>query len=291
MQFVSRRNLIGNCALAVFAVLQNRKPASAQSSRRPAQGKGGQAAALVDHPRGQYSFLPGASAYSSGVVARDGYEIVHATFSRLPSLRAGFQAIDEHLSGLNLPKIALCGVELRSPRSLSLKDFGAFNASYVDVLKSWGLLLDGGVNPVARTNVAPVVFPPPEPAFYGFSYSVRSTAPQKTFIVAGAGEFGDLSRNPGDIVRRGDTSSPAIAEKTRYVAGIMGGNLRAMGVNWPDVTTIDLYTAHDLSEALLVEILKISGHNAVTWNYARPPILEVEIEMDLRGVRREIVLG
>jgi hypothetical protein len=132
MQFVSRRNLLGNCALAVFAVLQNKKPASAQSSRRPAQAGGGQAAALVNHPRGQYSFLPGASAY---------------------------------------------------------------------------------------------------------------------------------------------------------------GNLRAMGVNWPDVTTIDFYTAHDLSEALLAEILKLSGHNAVTWNYARPPILEVEIEMDLRGVRREIVLG
>jgi len=186
------------------------------------------------------------------VAARDGYEIVHATFSRL---QPGFKAIDEHLSGINLPKIALCGVELRSPRPLSLKDFSAFNGSYVDVLKSWGLLLDAAVNPVARTNVAPVLFPPPEPSFYGFSYTVRSATPRKTFIVAGAGEFGDLSRNLTDIIRRGDTSQAAITEKTRYVTGVMGGKLRAMGANWPDVTTINFYAAHELSEALQASAL------------------------------------
>ena len=40
-----------------------------------------------------------------------------------------------------------------------------------------------GINPVARTNVAPAVNPAPEPALYGFSYTVRSNAKRKTFVV------------------------------------------------------------------------------------------------------------
>lgn len=245
---------------------------------------------LVDHPGGQYRFLPAIPAYSSGVVARDGYEIVHATFLRPPALKDGFKAIDEHLTSLKLNKTALCAVELRLPRALSLEDFSSFNNGYIDVLKSWGIVLAGGVNPVARTNVAPVAAPPPEPSFHAFSYAIRSSLRQKTFVVAGSGEIGDLAKYPGDIVRRGDTSPAGIAEKTRYVLGAMEGRMRDMGVGWPDVTAIDLYTAHDLSPALLDEMLKRSAHNAVTWNYTRPPITGIEVEMDLRGIRRELVL-
>jgi hypothetical protein len=277
MQMVSRRG----CALAALAVLRGTKLAMAQKPQ----------AALVQHPRGEYSFLPAIPAYSSGVVARDGHEIVHATFSRLPALRAGFKAIDEHLTGLKLPKTALCAVELRLPRPLSLEDFGSFNNGYIEVLKSWGIMLDGGRNPVARTNVAPVAVPPAEPAFHGFSYTMRSNGPQKTFVVAGSGELGDLSSYPGDIVRLGDTSPAGIAAKSGYVMEVMAGRLRALGVTWPDVSAIDVYTAHDLSPALVTEMLTVAGHNAFVWNYARPPIKDIELEMDVRGVRREIVLG
>ncbi len=275
MQMVSRRNVLGT--LAAVATMRMRTVA--------------QSAALVDHPGGQYRFLPAIPAYSSGVVAREGYEIVHAAFLRPLAVKAGFKAIDEHLSSLKLKKTALCAVELRLPRPLSLEDFGAFNVGYIDVLKSWGIVLDGGVNPVARTNVAPIAAPPAEPSFHGFSYATKSPARQKTFVVAGSGEVGDLGKYPGDIVRRGDTSAAGIAEKTRYVMGVMEKRLRDMGVAWPDVTTIDVYTAHELGKALIDEVLRRSGHNQITWNYTRPPITDIEVEMDLRGVRQEIVLG
>jgi len=144
---------------------------------------------------------------------------------------------------------------------------------------------------VARTNVAPIAAPPPEPSFHGFSYVTKSAVRQKTFVVAGSGEVGDLGKYPGDIIRRGDTSPAGIAEKARYVMGVMETRLRDLGVAWPDVTTIDVYTANDLSKPLVDEMLKRSGHNAVTWNYTRPPITDIEVEMDLRGVRSEIVLG
>jgi hypothetical protein len=250
-----------------------------------------QSSALLDHPGGQFRFLPAIPAYSSGVVAREGYEIVHASFLHPQPVKAGFKAIDDHLASLKLKKTALCAVELRLPHALSLEDFSAFNLGYIDVLKSWGVVLAGGVNPVARTNVAPIAAPPPEPSFHGFSYVTKSSVRQKTFVVAGSGEIGDLGKYPGDLVRRGDTSPAGIAEKARYVLGVMETRLRDLGVSWPDVTTIDVYTANELSKPLVDELLKRSGHNAVTWNYTRPPITDIEVEMDLRGVRREIVLG
>lgn len=274
MKFVSRRSFISGGALAALAL------------RSAAQN-----ATLADHPGGQYRFLPAIPAYSSGVVAREGHEIVHATFLRPEPVKAGFEAIQEHLTSLKLKKTALCAVELRLPRPLSLEDFGAFNNGYIGILTSWGIVLGGGVNPVARTNVAPIAAPPSEPSFHGFSYAMKSSVQQKTFVVAGSGEIGDLGKYPGDLIRRGDTSPVGITEKTRYVMGVMETRLRDLGVAWPEVTTIDVYTAHELGKPLVDEMLKRSGHNAVTWNYTRPPITDIEVEIDVRGVHREIVLG
>jgi hypothetical protein len=256
-----------------------------------APGVFAQSTGLTDHPGGQFKFLPAIPAYSSGVVAREGHEIVHATFLRPVAVMAGFQAIDQHLASLKLKKTALCAVELRLPHPLSLEDFGAFNAGYIDALKSRGIVLAGGVNPVARTNVAPIAAPPAEPSFHGFSYVMKSAVRQKTFVVAGSGEIGDLGKYPGDLIRRGDTSPAGIAEKARYVMGVMEKRLSDLGVAWADVTTIDVYTAQELSKALVDEMLKRAGHNAVTWNYTRPPITDIEVEMDLRGVRREVVVS
>jgi hypothetical protein len=174
---------------------------------------------------------------------------------------------------------------------MSSEEFRTFNTTYINALRSWGILLEDGLNPVARTNVAPVLFPPREPAIFGFSYTTRSTALQRTFIVAGGGELPEGSINPGDILRRGDASSGAFAEKARYVMTRMGTRLRAMGVGWREVSAINVYTAHDLGRNLVTEILNQAGNNAVTWNYAHPPIKDLEFEMDLRGVQREILLG
>src|SRR5262249_59389402 len=100
------------------------------------------------------------------------------------------------------PLQAMCGMELRSPKPFSFSGFNQFNAGYIDVLKKWNLHLDG-MNPVARTNVAPEVNPPGEPSLYGFSYTVPSKATRKTFVVAGAGELPEGSLEPNDVVRRG----------------------------------------------------------------------------------------
>src|SRR5579863_2042770 len=121
----------------------------------------------IENPKGNYSFIKGISPYSAGVAAARGFEIEHARLQPARPLRDGFAAVDRHLKALGRPRQALCAMELRSPRPFTFQGFADFNAGYVDVLKSWQILLDG-LNPVARTNVAPEVGPPAEALLYGF---------------------------------------------------------------------------------------------------------------------------
>lgn len=117
----------------------------------------------TDTPRdvtaGGYRFLPGIAPFSSGAVAMPGFEVVHATLRAPMPWRDGFALIDRHLREQSRPRGALCAIELRSPAPFSFGGFDEFNAGYQALLKDWNLLVDGE-NPIARTNVAPVVGAP-----------------------------------------------------------------------------------------------------------------------------------
>jgi len=245
-----------------------------------------------DVPAGGYRFLPGIAPFSSGVVAAAGHQIVHATLRAPIPWREGFTLVERHLGELNRPRAALCAIELRSPAPFSFGGFDEFNAGYQDLLADWRLLVDGE-NPIARTNVAPVVSPPPAPVLYAFSYTVPGAAPRPTFVVAGAGEMRARGVGVQGIVRHGETSPDAMREKAAHVMGIMGARLRGLDVDWPDVTTIDVYTAQPIEPFLIDAVLRPAGASAVhgvRWFPSRPPIAGLEYEMDLRGVARELSL-
>jgi hypothetical protein len=247
---------------------------------------------MVDHPSGGYRFLPGIAPYSGGVVSCPGFEIVHITLQKPVPYREGFERIAEFLSRERRPKSALCGVEIRSPAPYSIQGFKDFNADYTAILQTWDLFLDG-VNPVARTNVAPVIGPPAEPVLYGFSMTRPCEAHRpSTFVVAGGGELpeGQLAREA--IIALGDTSSRGVEHKARFVMDLMENRLWGLGVDWQQVTQANVYTIHSLTP-LLPELLSRMGAAAVHgihWHYARPPIVEIEFEMDLRGTRTELHL-
>ena len=114
---------------------------------------------LIENPKGNYSFLKGIAPYSGGAVASRGFEVEHARLQPALPLHVGFAAVDKHLKAVGRPRQALCAMELRSPRPFTFQGFADFNAGYVDILKSWDIL-QNGLTPVARTNVAPEVDPP-----------------------------------------------------------------------------------------------------------------------------------
>jgi len=139
---------------------------------------------LLSNRRGGYSFLRGGSAYSAGVVAAPSFAIEHVRLAHALPLTAGFELVDAHLRGAERPRAALCAMALRSPEPFSLDGFKEFNAGYVGVLKSWDILGDG-INPVARTNVAPGVDPPCEPSLYSFAYTVPAQSAALSFCSVG----------------------------------------------------------------------------------------------------------
>ncbi len=246
-----------------------------------------------DHPTGDYSYLPGISAFSCGTVARAGHEIVHVTLARPVPWRSGFDRIAQHLREQGRERSALCGIELRSPAAFTFAGFEQFNAGYRSLLADWGILV-GDDNPIPRTNVAPVVAAPAEPSLYAFAYTVPGRTPASTFIVAGAGELRDRAQGPEGIVRHGDTSPDGMREKCRFVLQTMQERLTALGGDWSRVTAIDIYTAQPIHALVLEEILRLAGPAAihgVRWFPSRPPIQGLEFEMDLRGVARELVLS
>jgi hypothetical protein len=248
---------------------------------------------LLPNSRGGYSFLRGIGPYSAGVIAAAGFTIEHVRLPGSVPWKDGFERVEAHLRAAGRPREALCAVALRSPKPFSFDGFNQFNAGYVEVLRRWELLVDG-LNPIARTNVAPEVDPPEEPSMYSFAYTagypLGPAAGAISFVVAGAGELPEGSLNPQDVVRRGETSPHALAAKARFVLDLMEGRLDGLGASWGDVTVTNIYTVHDVNALLAPEILPRlgrAGQHGVTWHYARPPIVSIEYEMDLRGCIRE----
>ena len=247
----------------------------------------------VENRTGGYWFLKGISPYSSGVISSPGFDIAHVRLERALPLESGFRAIEQYLAAERRPRQALCAVELRSPRPFTLRGFQEFNERYVAILRSWGILLDG-LNPIARTHVAPEVEPPAEPSVYGFSVTVEDPNARQAFVIAGAGELPEGSLDPHDVIRRGETSADAIREKARFVMGRMSARLDGLTAGWAGVTAVQIYTVHDIHAFLAAEILRPmreAARNGVNWHYARPPIESIEFEMDLRGCRREVILS
>jgi hypothetical protein len=248
---------------------------------------------LLPGPDPSYRFLPGGEPYSSGAVATPGWEVIHATLQAPVPWREGFAAIERHLRALGRPRTALCAIELRIPTPLTFAGFAEFNRGYRALLGEWGLLVDGR-NPVARTNVAPVVGPPAEPSLYAFSYTVAAEeAGGPTFVAAGSGELRPGPASRASVVRPDETSADALREKAAHVMGVMQARLTGLGATWADVTAVGVYTVHPLESFLATEVLAAmgpAGTHGVHWYLSHPPIAGLAYEMDLRGVRREVRL-
>lgn len=248
---------------------------------------------LIQHPQGHYRFLKGIDPYSGGVIANVGYEIIHVVLEQPLPWRQGFEKIDAHLRVAGRDRYALCGVELRSPAPFTLEGFVAFNWGYCALLHEWDLYV-GDLNPVARTNVAPLYDPPTQPMLHGFSYTSPSLISSRpTLVVAGAGELQEgLLTNEG-IIRRGEISPEAMREKAFYVMEVMEARLKALGGAWEMINTVDIYTVHPFEEWVEEIILNRMGaakRHGIRWYHSRPPIVDIEFEMDMRGVRQEIII-
>jgi hypothetical protein len=246
----------------------------------------------ADFAAGNYRFIPGVFQYSGGAAAHDGYAIERVRFHEPVPLKQGFDRIAKIIGAAGRPLTSFCACELRSPAPFTEDGFRAFNQVYVVTLREWGLF-DGTVNPVARSNVCPELAPPPEPSFHAFSYTVKAEAGARgNFVIAGSGEAREGGASYRErTVRRGEQTPDAMREKARFVLGEMERRLGVLGVGWADTTATQVYTVFDLYPFLADEIVRRgAARSGLTWHFCRPPVQELDYEMDCRGVATERVV-
>jgi hypothetical protein len=246
-------------------------------------------AEVITFAPGGYRYLKAGFQFSSGVAAQPGFCIERARLRRPLPLEEGYAAVEAHLASLGRPSTAFAACELRSAEPFTEQGFEAFNRQYVRTLERWGIYRDG-VNPVARTNVCPAFEKPAQPCLYAFSYTVDR--PGGGFIVAGGAEVrGGPEGYASRTVRYGETSREALLEKVRFVVELMRARLEALGFSWRDAVSTQAYTVHDIGALVGAEIAaRGAAAGGLAWHFARPPVVGLDFEMDVRGAVREILL-
>lgn len=238
---------------------------------------------------GNYHYIPAVFQYSAGVRAQDGYEIERVRFRRPVPIADAFAFIEAWLERKGRPPTAFAQCELRSPEPMSSQGFLEFNREYIRTLEAWGIWHDE-INPVARTNVCPMYDPPAAPAMHAFSYTVPCTGGQApSFVLAGGGDArGGTAPYDERIVRLHDTSPEGLREKVAFVIREMERRLGLLGCGWEHATATQAYTVQDIGH-LAGEMLASRGATGagLNWVYARPPVIGLTYEMDVRGVRVE----
>jgi hypothetical protein len=244
-----------------------------------------------DFAAGNYRFIPAVFQYSAGVAASPGFEIERVRFDKMPPLSDGFALIAKYIQAAGRPLTSFCACELRSPAAFTDEGFKNFNLHYVKTLSDWGIY-DGKTNPVARSNVCPEIDPPAEPSFYAFSFTRPSAGTQPSFVIAGSGESLEGGATYAErTVRYRDLSPDGMKEKIRHVVGAMEKRMGEFGFGWNHATAAQTYTVHDFHFVVAEELVRRgAARSGLTWHFARPPVIDLEYEMDCRRVMRELVV-
>jgi hypothetical protein len=248
-------------------------------------------AVVEEFKPGGYRFIPGGFQFSGGVAAGSGFEIRRCRFRAPVPLMKGFARIESIITAAGRPLTAFCACELRSPGQFTEQGFREFNESYVVTLGKWGAYRDK-VNPVARSNVCPEIDPPAEPGFHAFSFTVPAAAAAPSFVISGCAEARAIEASYRErIIRYGETSPDAMREKAHAVLEAITRRLTLFGVAWRDTTASQVYTVRDIYPFFADEIVRRgAAHAGINWHFTRPPVRDLEFEVDCRSVRVEEVL-
>jgi hypothetical protein len=229
----------------------------------------------VDHETGGYAYLPGGGFASRGVIALDGMAVEHVVFARSVPFDSGLVALRRHLDRAQRPLDALCGLELRLPRTMSMLDFEDFNKRYLDALGALGLLR-AGEPPLTRTNVVPSAEPPAVPSLLGFSYTRPGGAGRVDMVITGVADLG-----PQGVIRPGKWDRDAMVAKASFVAHEVDARVTALGSVWDAAARTHLYCRRPAVFAIARKALGPLTYGLV-WHDCAPPVSGLELEIDVR---------
>lgn len=224
---------------------------------------------------GGFRFLPTDGPFSAGVAAEPGFQIVRVLPPRFTALEEGFRLVEKVIQAAGRPLTALCAMELRIPEPLTREGFDEFNRHYVAQHERWGLRVDGRL-PAARTNVAPEFEPPARPSLHSFSYTIEATARRNTFVISGAPE------PPG--------TAGGLHGYWSAIAATLRDRMTSLGVTWDDATETQFYGTradHEVfADGTLLHLEELV-RPGLRWFFSRPPIDDLRLEVDVRGLAGE----
>lgn len=245
---------------------------------------------VMEFKPGDYKFIvsPGGP-FSSGVAAMPGFALRRVRFLRPIPMADGFAFIKTHLEHEGRPVTALAACELRSPAAMTVEQFQAFNGEYLKALHQWGCKA-GDINPLARSNLAPITEVPSEAMFFAFTYTVPEPGASGDFLISGKPEIRD-GVTTERIVGGRDVSLKGLEVKARFVMDAMRERVNALGCDWSAVTAAQIYTVHDVRPLLepVFADYRVS-QIGLAWYPAWPPVIGMEFEVDVRSVRTELVI-
>ena len=249
---------------------------------------------LTDHPGG-YRFLPGIAPYSCGVVSAPGFEIVHVTFQRPVPYKDGFEQIERHLASDGRPRTALCGVELRSPRPFTFEGFARVQRGVCPH--------PGRVGPVRRWREPGR---PHQRRPGGRSAHRAGSVWVLVYETVRSIPATDLRRRRGGRTARGRSGGRGDRPRRGHLTGRhrrQGGgsswtswstactDWAATGTPSPPSTSTRSTRSGDMLPGVILARRPRPAVHGIRWFYSRPPIVGIEYEMDLRGVRTELRIG
>jgi hypothetical protein len=242
---------------------------------------------LTSRPEGNFSFLADSRIFCTGAVADKDHTMAHATFKAPIPLARGFAAIADYMQAIGRPMTAVAGLELRINKPLSFDGFRALSATYIKLLDKYGLRV-GEHATTTRTNVAiePIALAPKTPSIYGFTFTIPGARDgnRAGFVGSGIGELDGGTRDK--IVQLGKTSPKAMRIKAEWVMNAVKAQMGSLGVKWNDVSHTNLYTVRSVDSYfgdVIVATMGAPSRYGVNWLYSRPPIEEIEVEVDVRG--------
>jgi hypothetical protein len=98
----------------------------------------------------------------------------------------------------------------------------------------------------------------------------------------------------GTIIADGDTSPAAMQQRALYTIDVIGTKLIELGLSWKDANQIMIFHVHEIPDLFGKKLLGSLGESlrqGVVVYRARPPIAGTEVELEVRGARRELIVA
>ena len=145
--------------------------------------------------------------------------------------------------------------------------------------------------PFGAHGVAPLAVPNPVRVVLFFLQQPFGLQLLNNRIASGESIEGNATYRERTVAYQ-DISPAGMRAKAKHVLEVMEARMRALGFSWADTTDLQVYTVHDIFDFLPDEIVRRgAARNGATWHFARPPVIDLEFELDCRGIDSERVLG